>query len=166
MSSELRFALLVPFPEVAELVEPWLEHSTGARPSHGIPPHVTLLHPCPGDEDEAIGGVLAGSAAFEVEFRETRRFPDVVYLAPEPDGPFVAMIEALRERFPDWPPYGGAFAEIVPHLTVAWGAKLDEAEADVAPALPLRGRAREAVLLGEVAPRRWEPQARFPFREA
>ena len=40
-----------------------------------------------------------------------------------------------------------------------------EAEEDVAPRLPLRGRAREAVLPSEIEPQRWEPQARFPFRE-
>ena len=29
------------------------------------------------------------------------------------------MIEALKRRFPDQPPYGGASREIVPHLTIA-----------------------------------------------
>ncbi|MFL5959807.1 MAG: hypothetical protein ACJ75G_06045 [Gaiellaceae bacterium] len=43
MSSEVEHVCLVPFPEVADVVAPWLEHSVGARPSHGIPPHVTLL---------------------------------------------------------------------------------------------------------------------------
>jgi 2'-5' RNA ligase superfamily len=157
-------ALVVPFPELAGVVEPWLEHSVGARPSHGFPPHVTLLFPCP-DAAEEIAGLLGGLQAFDVEFRETRRFPDVVYLAPEPAAPFVAITDTLLARFPDWPPYAGAFSEVVPHLTVAWGARLDEAEAAVAPALPLRGRAREAVLFRETAPQRWQPQARFPFPE-
>jgi 2'-5' RNA ligase superfamily len=159
--------LLVPICEAAALVEPWLEYSVGGRPSHGIPAHVTLLAPCPADAD-GIAEVLADEQAFDVEFREVRRFPGVAaYLAPEPAEPFVRLTQALWARFPDWPPYGGRFLpDITPHLTVAWGAKLDEAEAAVAAALPLRGRAREAVLLRQLGPERWQPRARFPLRGA
>lgn len=163
-----RSTLLVPFPEVAEVAEPWLEHSVGARPSHGIPPHVTLLFPCPA-EPEGIGEVLLGVAAFDVAFRQVRRFEtsSALWLAPDPSGPFETLTRALWARFPDWPPFGGEFLpEITPHLTVAWGAKLDEAEDAVVPRLPLHTRAQEAVLLAEVGPQRWKPQARFPFREA
>ena len=158
--------LLVPFPEVAVVVEPWLEQSVGARPSHGIPAHVTLLFPFPPDEDP--GPVLRDVRAFDVAFRELRRFAEApaLYLAPEPASTFVSLTKALVARFPDWPPYGGAFAEIVPHLTVAWGAALDEAEAAVAPSLPLHGRAREAVLLSEVELQRWQVRATFAFEDA
>ncbi len=165
MSSEAEHVLLVPFPELAKVVEPWLERSVGARPSHGIPPHVTLLFPCPNEPDE-IAEVLAGVPAFEAEFRELRRFPQgVVYVAPDPETPFRELTGRLVERFPDWLPFRGEFEEVVPHLTVAWGEKLDEAEEAVAVALPLRGRAREAVLFSRVAHERWEPVARFPFLE-
>lgn len=160
----MQHVCLVPFPEVAEVVEPWLEHSAGARPAHGIPPHVTLLFPCAPDP-EGLGDVLGDAEAFDVEFREVRRFPGVVWLAPEPAEPFVEITRALWKRFPDWPPYEGAHAEITPHLTVAWQEKLDEADADLAPRLPLHGRAREAVLLRQAHPKRWEPIARFAFRE-
>jgi 2'-5' RNA ligase len=165
MSSEPEHALIVPFEEVAEVVEPWLEHSFGARPSHGIPPHVTLLFPCPPDPD-GFGEVLADVEAFDVDFPSLRRFPQgVVYLAPDPDAPFRELTRRLVERFPDWLPFRGEF-EGVPHLTVAWGAKLDDAEKAVATALPLRGRAQEALLLSQVQRDRWEPVARFPFRGA
>jgi len=63
MSSEPRTVLLVPFPEVAEVVERWLERSETARPSHGIPPHVTLLFPCPAGV-EAVREVLEPQARF------------------------------------------------------------------------------------------------------
>lgn len=164
MSSEIEHACLVPFPELGGIVDPWLEHSVGARPSHGVPAHVTLLFPCSPDP-EGVGEALAAVEAFDVHFREVRRFPGVVYLAPEPAQPFVDLTHALWRRFPDWPPYAGAHETITPHLTVAWQAKLDEAAADVAPWLPLRGRAREAVLLRRVQPDEWEPVAQFPFRE-
>ena len=89
----------------------------------------------------------------------------VVYLAAEPAKPFVDLTRALWQRFPDWPPYEGAHPTIRSHLTVAWGAKLEEAEAAVTTALPLRGRVRAAELLRRDAPERWERLANFPFRE-
>jgi hypothetical protein len=158
-----RSVLLIPFRELTPVVEPWLEHSIGARPSHGIPPHVTILFPAP----PVIGDVLNGVEAFDVEFRELRRFPQgVVYLAPEPAEAFVALTRSVWRRFPDWPPFGGEFLPMItPHLTVAWGAKLNEAEAAVRGILPLRGRAREAVLLNEIARQRWIPTETFPFHD-
>jgi 2'-5' RNA ligase superfamily len=165
MSSELQNAVVVPVPEVSAAVEDWLERSATTKPSHGVQPHVTLLWPAPTDED-GIRAALAAVAAFDVEFRELRRFPEseILYLAPEPPDPFVRATEALVERFPGWPPYAGRYDEIVPHLSVAQGDLCDAAEAAIEPLLPLRARTRDAVLLGEVEPRRWAVQARFPFR--
>ncbi|HLX32477.1 MAG TPA: 2'-5' RNA ligase family protein [Gaiellaceae bacterium] len=168
MSSELQHYLVVPFPEVAAVVDPWREQSLGSGPSNGVPAHVTLLAPCPGDP-EAIAGVLAGTAAFDVEFRELRRFTEVptLYLAPVPAEPFVRLTKALVERFPDWPPYGGSHGTtVIPHLTVTQGPAEEAAEAAVAEALPLRARAREAVLLAEREPGRFETAARLPFEGA
>jgi hypothetical protein len=167
MSSELQHYLVVPFFEVADVVDRWREQSPGSGPSNGVPPHVTLLAPCPGDA-EAIAEVLEGTAAFDVAFRRLRRFAEVptLYLAPEPAEPFVALTAQLVERFPDWPPYGGVHGtSVVPHLTVTQGPAAAEAEEAVAKTLPLRGRAREAVLLAEVESGRFESVARFPFRE-
>jgi hypothetical protein len=168
MSSELQHYLVVPFPETAQVVDRWRDLSLGTGPSNGVPAHVTLLAPCPGDAD-AIADVLGGTAAFDVEFRELRRFAEVptLYLAPEPPEPFVALTERLVARFPDWPPYGGIHgAAVVPHLTVTQGPAEDDAEQAVARALPLAGRAREAILLAEVEPGRFETAALFPFEGA
>ena len=165
MSSELPHYLVVPFPEVAEVVDPWRERSSGSGPSNGVPAHVTLLAPCPADEN-GIREVLVGVAAFDVEFRELCRFTEVptLYLAPEPAEPFVELTGRLVERFPDWLPYGGIHGTtVIPHLTVAQGPTEDEAERAVTPALPLRGRAREAILLAQVEPGSFETVARFPF---
>jgi hypothetical protein len=167
MSSELQHYLVVPFPEVAAVVDPWREESLGSGPSNGVPAHVTLLAPCPGDVD-AIGEVLAEARAFDVQFRELRRFTEAptLYLVPEPAEPFVALTCALVERFPAWPPYGGVHGDtVVPHLTVSQGASEDAAEEAVGSALPLRGRAREAILLAEFEPGRFETTAGFPFQE-
>ena len=156
--------LLVPFAEILPTVEPWLECSIGARPSYGIPPHVTLLFPFPPASEDVIAATedaLASFAPIDVTFRETRRFPDVVYLAPEPADRFVEMTNALGARFPEWPPYEGRFPSIVPHLTIASGAALDAAEEDVSRRLPLHARAATALLLSEVRPQRWTQQVEF-----
>jgi 2'-5' RNA ligase len=138
-------ALLVPFPTVAPEID-------------GLPAHVTLLFPFPEphrDVVEATGDVLSGVRAFDVEFREVRRFPNVAYLAPEPAEPFAALTHALVQRFPAWQPYGGQFDEVIPHLTIA----RDKPQ----PPLPARARAVEAVLFVEVEPDAWEPHTTFPF---
>lgn len=157
--------VLVPFPEVAAFVEPWMERTCpNSKPSRGIPAHVTLLYPAPGDVDD-VARVLGGTAAFDVAFEETARFEDILYLVPSPQDPFAELTQALVRRFPDWPPYGGKFDGILPHLTVAQGdaATLDAAERDVVSHLPVHARATHAVMLTEVQPARWELQATFAF---
>jgi hypothetical protein len=168
MSSELQHYLVVPFPETAQVVDRWRDLSLGTGPSNGVPAHVTLLAPCPGDAD-AIADVLgetAELAKLDVEGRRPAEVP-TLYVAPEPPEPFVALTERLVARFPDWPPYGGIHgAAVVPHLTVTQGPAEDDAEQAVARALPLAGRAREAILLAEVEPGRFETAALFPFEGA
>jgi hypothetical protein len=138
-----RFALAVPFPALVERV--------GVKDD--LPPHVTVLVPSPGDP-EAIGEVLASFAAFDVTFRRLERFPELLWLAPEPAEPFVAMTETVVHRYPDYPPYGGVHDRIVPHLTVAQ-AELDETAALVEPLLPFHSRVETVVLYEHVHADHW-----------
>ena len=75
------------------------------------------------------------------------------------------MIEALLERFPDYPPYGGPYREIVPHLTVA-ASELDDAGLTLEPWLPLSSRADRAVLLERAQAVHWREIATFDLEEA
>ena len=43
----------------------------------------------------------------------------MIYLAPEPDEPFRRLTLAIWNGWPQTPPYGGRYSEIIPHLTVA-----------------------------------------------
>ena len=110
--------------------------------------------------------ICGGTPAIEVQFRRTARFPGVLYLDPEPAAPLAALTGALAARWPQAPPYGGAFDEVIPHLTVAQGAPadvLDGIEADLERSLPIGTRLAEAwlyVLEGG----RWRPHARLPFQ--
>lgn len=164
-------AIVVAFPEAAPVVDVWRERTCSDRPSIGIPAHVTLLFPfVPAEDvDQTIVGDLralfAGTQRFAVSFRETQRWPGMVYLAPDPPAPFVQLTEAIVERWPDHPPYEGVHETVVPHLTVAYGddSLLAEVAADVVPKLPIDAVVHEALLLEEMEPAwvRWKTRARF-----
>jgi 2'-5' RNA ligase len=156
------FALLVPFRDLAPLVDDWRERTCTSKPSHGVPPHVTLLIPAPPDMD-AAEAALKEFSPFEVTFRRLDRFPGTLWLAPEPSDPFVAMTEALVQQFPGNPPYEGMVETVRPHLTVAQGDDLDEAAAALASLLPLRSRASSVVLLERLAPTRWGEAGELPL---
>src|SRR5436190_15407498 len=139
-------AIVALFPELDPLLSGWLRRYTpsGAR---GLGPHVTLNVPFAdssvvGEHLAELAGELAQFAPFDIVLRSAARFPGTLYLAPEPAEPFVAMTEALGRAFPDFPPYGGEFDEIVPHLTIAQGddSLLDAIEAELTEELPLETR--------------------------
>src|SRR4029077_829384 len=90
----------------------------------GVPAHITIVFPfLPAhrlvpDVRRHLAALAAGQRPFDVRFARVGRFPTVVYLAPEPSAPFTRLTEAVVDRFPDYPPYGGVFEEVIPHLTI------------------------------------------------
>jgi len=97
-------------------------YDPGARA--GMPPHVTVLYPVPDPGrgadglGETLGPVLVGHPPFRFWLRAIGRFPGVVYLTVDPSEPFVDLTEAVGDAL-GIAPYGGAFDQVVPHLTVA-----------------------------------------------
>lgn len=93
----------------------------------GVPAHITILVPfmAPAQVTTAVLAkareALMEVSAFEFTLGRVGRFPTTAYLAPEPPSPFVAMTSALVRVFPEFPPYGGEHASVIPHLTVAHG---------------------------------------------
>jgi 2'-5' RNA ligase len=152
-------AVTVPFPSLAPTLDEWRERSCTAKPSDGVPPHVTLLIPVP-DRRNEIAGVLARFEPFDVAFGGFGRFDEVLWLAPAPVEPFVAMTRALMDAFPGYLPYGGGVADDVPHLTVAQ-ADLAAAERELAVSLPLTARVTSASLFEQVEPPSWREVAIF-----
>jgi hypothetical protein len=80
-------------------------------------------------------------------------FPGVVYLAPHPMERFDALAREVATWFPESCPYGGAFADPVPHLTVAQeppAVSLAEVSTQLllaaAPVLPIPCRADRVAL--------------------
>jgi 2'-5' RNA ligase len=93
----------------------------------GMPPHVTLLYPFAstkrlvGEARDGLAGLIAEHGSFDLSFVAVQRFPDVLWLSPEPAEPVLALAQALIAAYPAYPPYRGKFQTITPHLTVAQG---------------------------------------------
>ena len=168
----MQTAVVIAFPELSPVVDVWRERTCADRPSIGIPPHVTLLHPfVPAEQVDGrviteLTRLFVATPQLALEFRELRRWPGMAYLAPEPPDPFAALTNTIVECWPDYPPYEGIHETVIPHLTVAYGddALMAEVDADVTPKLPIEAHVTEAVLLEELEPDgRWGERARFPL---
>jgi hypothetical protein len=101
--------------------------------ARGVPAHVTVLHPFRAVVDEAtaliVESIAGGFETFDATFAGLGRFDgEVVFLTPEPLERFRQMTRQFVQTFPDCPPYGGAFPDPHPHLTV--GSGLDRVTAD------------------------------------
>jgi 2'-5' RNA ligase len=136
-----------------------------------VPAHVTILYPFmePPSVDAgviaALRGIAASVPAFNYRMATTKRFPVALYLEPEPDAPFQALTDGVFNAFPDYPPFGGKFDTVVPHITVAHGDEplLCELEVELRIALPPSGvmaRCTELVLI-ENSTGRWEQMYAF-----
>jgi 2'-5' RNA ligase len=128
-------------------------HDPQAR--FGVPAHITLLYPFAhpskvADTIDALHELFSRVHAFDFSLIETRRFPGTGYLHPEPSAPLAGLTEMLVKQWPEYPPYGGAFSTVLPHLTVADQATsetLDSISAALRAELPIRCRATEAWLM-------------------
>jgi 2'-5' RNA ligase len=135
--------------------------------SDDLPAHITVLYPfVPAHAinsalEAAVVDVLAGVAPFRFRLAGVSSFPGVLYLEPRPAEPFRELTEAFCARWPEFPPYGGEFDEIVPHLTVSTGDVPSGLIARLEPLLPIEANAREVWLLTQGVDRRWRTRKRF-----
>jgi hypothetical protein len=170
--------LVVPVPELEPVVRPRLERTsptylfrdsdTGPDRIHA---HVTLLAPFAG-EGEIDDGMLreldaffADVTAFTFRLTAVGEFGGgATYLTPDPSAPFRRLTRQLVGRFPEYPPFGGEYGEVVPHISVPVpeDETPESVRADLEERLPITANAREAQLVW------FEPDAvrvlaRFPF---
>ena len=140
----------------------------------GVPAHITVLFPfmAPESVDESVlrlvRTAISGIEAFEFALTTVGRFPTTAYLAPQPAGPFVVLTESLARAFPAFPPFGGEFESVVPHLTVAHGNATDaeiaafELSAAMAFQGPIHSVCNSLVLL-ENSSGQWRQMHVFPL---
>jgi 2'-5' RNA ligase len=172
--------VLLALPELAGFTARW--RSTSYAPNHPdlpierrFPPHVTVLTPWadPDDDDalDLLRTVARGLDPFELVFAEVGTFDrgSVVWLVPEPVGVLTEVLDAVHGAFPDRPPYGGRFADPVPHLTVSADAGpgvADEVRSALAEQGPLRARATSLDVYARGADGVWRERVRMPFGSA
>jgi hypothetical protein len=163
-------ALIVPVPGAEPLVGEWrISHDPSA--SGGMPAHVTLLYPFvpPGEIDgqteEALRSLVGGFHRFRFALTRVGRFPGVLYLDPEPEAPFLDLVQEVCARWPAHPPYGGEFDQVVPHLTVSQGSEPAGLADELAKKLPIEAEASEIHLMTQDRDGRWSVRTQFPLAE-
>jgi 2'-5' RNA ligase len=138
----------------------------------GVPAHVTLLYPfmppseLKDDVRRRVEEIVAQERSFPFVLRSVGRWPNVVYLEPDPAEPFRRLTHALAEAFPDYPPYEGVHEDVIPHLTIATDVPedyFDAAEHALPALLPIRDVCREAWLIGHTPEQSWHTLWRLPL---
>jgi 2'-5' RNA ligase len=156
-----RTALIVAVPEAEALVGPIrrLHDRSAAR---GVPAHVTVLFPFVDGgevEEDAVAEVVAAHAAFDFVLDRVERWESgIVWLHPEPSEPFEELTHSVWRRWPDRPPYEGAYDVVIPHLTIS------EAPIELDLELPIAGRAAEVTLIEEQPDGTWATRRTFELR--
>ena len=156
----MRTALVVVVPEAEPLVGP-LRSRYDRADETSIPAHVTLVFPF-GDRADGLVELFARHEPFDFALTDVRRWPDVLWLAPEPAERFVELTQALVDRYPEHQPYEGAYDEVIPHLTIASRHEAPpEVDDELRRGLPIAARATHVVQLEEFVPDRWRERRRF-----
>jgi 2'-5' RNA ligase len=165
-------ALVILIPEAEVLVKSF-RNRYDPQAALGVSAHVTVLYPFKPPREltaeviQTLEEVFVKFPGFSASFAETRRFPGVLYLSPEPVETFRQLTDIITKRFPETPPYGGLFTDVIPHLTVAQVSdpqKLEEVAADfereAKGRLPIQASVGEIALIDNESGR-WQVCTRF-----
>ena len=174
MNSTRLTALIIAVPEVESLVGDFRARHDPAS-AEGVPAHVTVLFPFLPPQRltsvtlQSLRDIFEQFPSFSAAFAEPRKFPGVLYLPPLPDVHFRRLTECVVYHFPETPPYGGQFPDVVPHLTVAHATDqslLEEIEAEFLQKAksrwPIHAMIREVTLI-EKRDGQWRTQMVFPL---
>jgi 2'-5' RNA ligase len=145
----------------------------------GVPAHVTVLYPfLPSAEIgpevlAELSRLFAVVPRFSFTLDQVRWFGEsVVWLGPSDESPFKALTRLAVAAYPSCPPYRGAHADVLPHLTIGHlggPAGLRAAADAVRPLLPITTEATEVTLMAGPPPGRsgppgqWRTVASFPL---
>jgi 2'-5' RNA ligase len=138
----------------------------------GARPHVTVLFPFLPASDltravrAALAEIAASEAPFDLRFDRVRRFDDgLVWAEPDPVDPIMRLTAAVAAEWPAYPPYGGLFETVIPHLTIVEStvAPLEAIETTARGAIPFEARASRLELWRQDDAGRWHPHWRLPL---
>jgi len=176
VADERESAIVVELPELDAVID---EYRYALDPSRrwGMPAHLTLLYPFvrPAEMDHATLSKLVEVATrvspFDAEFDDFGWFADqVVWLAPSHREQFENLVLQVMDAFPECPPYGGTFGEVVPHVTIGERGDVNLMRAAVnaiRPQLPLKSRVTSlSIMAGSTAPGSWHVVERVALSSA
>lgn len=160
-------------PDLAPILAPFNDPSF----PRGMPPHVTLLYPwrpAPLDDDDfdALARALAGVPPLRLRIGTVQRFDvdRLLYLAVEPFDALQMLMRRVADAFPETPPYGGAIADPIPHVTVRrctdddecrdWSGRLEGA---LAPQRPIDVIADHVTVHELTIDETWHARAALPL---
>jgi 2'-5' RNA ligase len=167
-----RSGLIIEVPEASPVVDQWRQQLDPLAPL-GVPPHITVLFPfvkateVSQDTTAKIQRLAASVRSFQFRLTHTGWFEQqVLWLAPDPAAPFVELTARAAKAFPDYPPYGGQFTEVVPHLTIGDNGASEQMAAaaqSLLPDLPISATANAITLMVERPDRGWQVHTTFPL---
>jgi hypothetical protein len=168
-------AVIVPVRAVEPVVQ---QHRRSLDPpaEWGIPAHVTALYPFvqQGAVDEQVAArlrtAIQPTRAFSCQFARTQWFrEDVLWLDPDPADPFRRLTAAVWDAFPAYPPFGGAYDDVIPHLTIAnrptdGVLAMQAVESVIQPQLPVNAFIDRVLLIaGAQTPDSWRVLYEIPL---
>ena len=172
--SDLQTALVIVLDDARPQLEPVRAEFFPEGIATGIPLHVTLLVPfAPPDrlDESELEAFFARYEPFTLTLTGLATFPRVVYAVPEPRERLLAMMRAVFDRYPGYPPYEGEVDEPEPHATLTElevDESLEEALASIRARteslFPLTCDIRDVALLEQYECDRWRERRRFALR--
>ncbi|NYE71523.1 2'-5' RNA ligase family protein [Microlunatus parietis] len=131
MASTWETALLLACPEAEPVISGAVDGVV-----EGLLAHVTVLYPFkPPDEIDdhdhrTLSRIFGTAEPFLLRGSRTGWFGErVLYVAPDDPAPVLELIKRVTAAYSDLLPYGGEFAEVVPHLTVGMEHPIEELRA-------------------------------------
>jgi 2'-5' RNA ligase len=124
ISKHSESAIIVPVPEVEQLVSD-IRKRYDPSALVGVPAHITINYPFkpylnnPKEVSQDLIKIISSYSQFTFKLMEICTFTRTVYLSPQPVDPFLSIIKAITNQFPDSQPYEGEFPQPIPHLTLA-----------------------------------------------
>ncbi len=170
MSSARESTLVILVPS-AEATVGKLRRKLDRAAAWSVPLHITVLYPFAAPDAMSadllaqLDELLRGCEPFEFLLAEIGWFEQrVMYLAPNPRQPFVELTNTIAADFPQYPPYGGAYRDVVPHLSVGEGvrpSRMRRAARRLEQHLPISASATEVCLMVPDSSGRWSVERRF-----
>jgi 2'-5' RNA ligase len=127
------------------------------------------------EDTRAIQKALEQQKPFEIRFTKLSHFgQQVIYLAldDESEKAVKELMQVLFRAFPETPPYGGAFSDPTPHLTIAkakddekFEQMMDEISRVLASKLPITHQVGDVSIIEELEDGYWHFRALIPFAD-